>query len=102
MDRTGRARRSRGCRWCGSAAETVVLEVRDRDSGGIGSEVVCCTCGKHQYRWGWEKQFWADETRKEIARNLLVLHWFATQIIQLAERTLADPEQLSLFGAVGE
>src|SRR3546814_16901561 len=45
---------------------------------------MCCTCGKHQYRWGWEKQFWAEETRKEIACGVLVAAWLAAQIIRLA------------------
>ncbi|MCX5239752.1 hypothetical protein OG824_31585 [Streptomyces prunicolor] len=102
VDQTGRARRGHGCRWCGTSVETVVFEVRDRDSGGIGSEVMCCTCGKHQFRWGWEKQFWAEETRKEIARGLVIAHWLAAQIVRLAERALAPPEQLGLFPAVGE
>lgn len=81
-ERTGRARPGRGCRWCGSKAETVKYEVRD--SGTAGSEVMCCTCGKHQYRWGWEKQFWAEEIRKETVRGVLVAAWLAAEIIRLA------------------
>lgn len=84
VERTGRSRSGRGCRWCGSKAETVVLEVRDTETGGIGSEAACCLCGKHQHRWGWERQFWAEETRKEIACGVLVTAWLAARIIQLA------------------
>ncbi|CBG73086.1 hypothetical protein SCAB_60671 [Streptomyces scabiei 87.22] len=88
-ERTGRARAGRGCRWCGQKAETVKYEVRD--SGTPGSEVMCLTCGKHQYRWGWEKRFWAEETRRELARWVLVTAWLAGQIIRLA----APPEPMS-------
>ena len=91
VERTGRARAGHGCRWCGSKVETVVLEVRDTETGGIGSEVMCCLCGKHQHRWGWEKQFWAEETRKEIQCGVLVTAWLAAQIIRLA----APPEPMS-------
>lgn len=96
---TGRARPGRGCRWCGSQAETVNYEVRDPETGGIGSDVLCCLCGKNQWRWGWERKFWAEETRRETVRNMFVAAWLAAQIIRLAQRVAAKPEQLDLFEA---
>ncbi|WP_445524754.1 hypothetical protein [Streptomyces cyslabdanicus] len=99
-ERTGRARPGRGCRWCGSKAEIVRYEIRDPESGGTGSEVMCCVCGKHQWRWGAEREFWAQETHKEIACDVLVAAWLAAQIIQLGKQAPAKPEQLGLFEAV--
>lgn len=100
VEQTGRARASRACRWCGPKVETVVFEVRDTETGGIGSEVMCLTCGKHQFRWGCERLFWADERRKELARDVLVTAWLTARIIWLAEQVPAESEQLGLFGAV--
>ncbi len=102
VEQTGRARASRACRWCGPTVETIVYEVRDTETGGIGSEVMCLTCGKHQYRWGCERLFWAEESRKELVRNVLVAAWLAAQIIQLAGQASAESEQLGLFSAVSE
>lgn len=103
VERTGRAATGTDCRWCGPRVETIRYEVRDLASGGIGSEVMCCLCGKHQYRWGWERDFWARETRKELFCGVLVTNWLAAQIILLAEQALgAEPCQLPLFEAVGQ
>ncbi|MFG2963539.1 hypothetical protein ACGFZS_09645 [Streptomyces sp. NPDC048288] len=100
VEQTGRARASRACRWCGPQVETIVYEVRDTETGGIGSEAMCLTCGKHQYRWGCERLFWAEETRKELVRDVLVTTWLAAQVIRLVEQALANSEQLSLFRVV--
>lgn len=100
VERTGRARPGRGCRWCGPKTETVLCEVRDTETGGIGSEVMCLVCGKHQNRWGRERQFWAEETHKEIVRSVLVTAWLAVQIIQLAGQAPAKSQQLDLFTEV--
>ncbi|MFF9310109.1 hypothetical protein ACF1BS_04275 [Streptomyces sp. NPDC014748] len=70
-ERTGRARPGHGC-------------LRDTETGGIGSEVMCCVCGKGQWRWGWERTFWARETHREIVRGVLVAAWLAGQIVRAA------------------
>lgn len=93
--RTGRVRPGHGCRWCGANAEIVKFEIRDPETGGIGSEVMCLVCGRHQWRWGLEKKFWAAEAHKETVRNVLVAAWLASRIIQLADRSV--PVQLDLF-----
>ncbi|MGC9540206.1 hypothetical protein [Streptomyces sp. UG1] len=95
-ERTGRARPDRGCRWCGSKAETVKYEIRDPESGRIGSDVMCCVCGKEQWRWGLERKFWAEETCKEIFTGVLVTAWLAAQIIRLATPTDAIPALLRI------
>ncbi|MFJ6841374.1 hypothetical protein ACIQRE_01745 [Streptomyces griseoluteus] len=84
--RTGRARPDKGCRWCGPREEIVKFEIQDPETGGIGSEVMCCLCGRHQWRWGWEHAFWARETRREIVRRAHIGAWLAAQIIALAQR----------------
>lgn len=93
-ERTGRARPGVNCRWCGPRTETVLYEVKD--SGTFGSEVVCCTCGKHQFRWGWEHQFWLRERHRELALALWMAAWLASQV--LSSRVPAGPAmQLGLF-----
>ena len=91
-ERTGRACPDLGCRWCGPDKEIVKFEIRDPETGGIGSEVMCCLCGRHQWRWGWERQFWARERQREIVRGVLIGAWFAAEIIRLA-----GPRRPALF-----
>ncbi|MFF9097584.1 hypothetical protein ACF1AX_31235 [Streptomyces sp. NPDC014802] len=74
-------------------AETVLFEVRDPETGGIGSEVMCCLCGKEQWRWGVHSKFWARETHRELIRSVLVNAWLAAHIIQSATTQLALFEQ---------
>lgn len=83
-ERTGRARPDCGCRWCGPDTEIVKFEVRDPETGGIGSEVMCCLCGRHQWRWGWERQFWARESQREIVLGVMITAWFAAEVTRLA------------------
>lgn len=108
--RTGRACGSHGCRWCGPKVETVVYEVRDADP--LGDEVVCCVCGKHQYRWGEstcarkageyaeKDRQWNRDAHNEFLRDVAFWVWIADQIVRLAEQAPVESEQLGLFGAV--
>jgi len=95
-ERTGRACQSHGCRWCGQQVETVVYEVRDPETNGLGDEVMCCLCGKHQWRWGestcarqageyTEKdRQWNRDAHDELLRDVFYWAWLAEQIIQTA------------------
>ncbi|MEU1800821.1 hypothetical protein [Streptomyces sp. NPDC019937] len=110
---TGRAMAGRGCRWCGPSVETVICEVRDPETGSHGDEVMCCTCGKQQWRWlvaaeYWEgKEKWLREFHQEVMRHVAVTAWIAARLIQLAEERAPKPQpaphgedgaQLDLFG----
>ncbi|MCI3277582.1 hypothetical protein [Streptomyces cylindrosporus] len=100
VERTGRARAGRGCRWCGPRVETVLFEVEDTKTGGVGTEAVCCTCGKSQHRWGLERRFWAAERHKELVVALLVGVWLSEQVIRLAKHLQLSATQLALFTPV--
>ena len=90
--RTGRACGSHGCRWCGPGVETVVYEVVD--TGTLGDEVMCCLCGKHQYRWGEstcarkageyseKDRLWNQEAHNEFLSDVFFWAWIAGQIVQ--------------------
>ena len=108
--RTGRACGSLGCRWCGPKVETVVYEVRDADA--LGDEVMCCVCGKHQFRWGEstcarkageyaeKDRQWQRDVHRELLRDVFFWAWIAAQIIQHNGAEGQDaPAQLDLFGA---
>ncbi|MEU0808747.1 hypothetical protein [Streptomyces sp. NPDC005970] len=113
-ERTGRVMEGRSCRWCGPRVETVIYEVRDPETGSHGDEVMCCTCGKSQWRWliaaeYWEgKEQWDREFHQEVMRNVAVTVWLAARLIQLSEQPVpqprpvphdaADTTQLDLFG----
>jgi hypothetical protein len=109
--RTGRACGSYGCRWCGPKTETVVWEVRDPETGGLGDEVMCCVCGKYQWRWGEstcarkageyaeKDRQWQRDVHNELLRDVFFCAWIAAQIIQHGGVKRQDaPTQLDLFG----
>ncbi|MFJ8049280.1 hypothetical protein [Streptomyces luteogriseus] len=107
-ERTGRVCESHGCRWCGQEVPTVVYEVRD--TGALGDEVMCCVCGKHQWRWGEstcarkageyaeKDRRWRRDVHNEFLRDIAYWVWLAAQISKLADSQPPSTAQLSLFG----
>lgn len=106
--RTGRVCESHGCRWCGPKVETVVFEVLDKR---LGDEVMCCVCGKHQYRWGEstcarqageyaeKDRLWRRDVHNEFLSDVFFWVWVAAQIVRLGQLGPDEPEQLDLFAA---